>query len=271
MPGSCASAMTSASSWSPGSGEVIDRIVGLEVGADDYVSKPFDPRELLARIKSVMRCMCARPETAAAPPARQSLRPASAGAALDLQGAPTVRPRQVDEVPITAMEFDLLKVFVENPGKALSRDRLLTLTKNREWDPFDRSIDIRVARLRRKLEAGMDGSERDPHRPRGGLHVRADRRLSTRRRQRLFQSCNSACAVTSCPAYTEMDRRSTGTPWTVDCSGNHQVPCSAPHESDTRLQQVLDYTSALVFAKDSAGTLHLHQSPIRAALRPSFG
>jgi two-component system phosphate regulon response regulator OmpR len=57
------------------------------------------------------------------------------------------------EVPITSMEFDLLKVFVENPGKALSRDRILTLTKDREWDPYDRSIDIRVARLRRKVES----------------------------------------------------------------------------------------------------------------------
>jgi two-component system phosphate regulon response regulator OmpR len=61
------------------------------------------------------------------------------------------------EVPLTAMEFDLLKVFADHPGKALSRDRLLTLTRNREWDPFDRSIDIRVARLRRKLESGTDG------------------------------------------------------------------------------------------------------------------
>ena len=60
------------------------------------------------------------------------------------------------EIPLTAMEFDLLKVFAEHPGKALSRDRLLTLTRNREWDPFDRSIDIRVARLRRKIEGDTD-------------------------------------------------------------------------------------------------------------------
>jgi len=138
-----------------GSGEVIDRIVGLEVGADDYVSKPFDPRELLARIKSVMRRMCARPEMPAATPAAAHLRVGRCR--LDLQGHRLFSPAG-DEVPITAMEFELLKVFVENPGKALSRDRLLTLTKNREWDPYDRSIDIRVARLRRKLETGVNGS-----------------------------------------------------------------------------------------------------------------
>ncbi len=63
------------------------------------------------------------------------------------------------EIPITSMEFDLLKVFAENPGKALSRDRILTLTKNREWDPYDRSIDIRVARLRRKVETDPDNPQ----------------------------------------------------------------------------------------------------------------
>jgi len=63
------------------------------------------------------------------------------------------------EVPITSMEFDLLKTFVEHPGKALSRDRILTLTRNREWDPYDRSIDIRIARLRRKLEADPENPQ----------------------------------------------------------------------------------------------------------------
>ena len=67
--------------------------------------------------------------------------------------------REGAEIPITSMEFDLLKVFAENPGKALSRDRILTLTRNREWDPFDRSIDIRVARLRRKVEADPDNPQ----------------------------------------------------------------------------------------------------------------
>jgi len=138
-----------------GSGEVVDRIVGLEVGADDYVTKPFDARELLARIKSVLRRMYSRPDGAVATTGPEHVR--IGPCTLDMQGHRLVGPTGA-EVPITSMEFDLLKVFVENPGKALSRDRLLTLTKNRGWDPYDRSIDIRVARLRRKLEAGADES-----------------------------------------------------------------------------------------------------------------
>jgi two-component system phosphate regulon response regulator OmpR len=136
-----------------GAGGVVDRIVGLEVGADDYVAKPFDPRELLARIKSVMRRMQARPAAADAAETRATVR--FGQCSLDLASHQLVGPDGA-EIPITSMEFDLLKVFAENPGKALSRDRILTLTKNREWDPYDRSIDIRVARLRRKLEADPD-------------------------------------------------------------------------------------------------------------------
>jgi DNA-binding response OmpR family regulator len=136
-----------------GAGGLVDRIVGLEIGADDYVAKPFEPRELLARIKSVLRRMQARP---ALTDERESTRSVSIGhCRLDL-ASHQLFDRDGAEVPITTMEFDLLKVFVENPGKALSRDRILTLTKNREWDPYDRSIDIRVARLRRKVEADPD-------------------------------------------------------------------------------------------------------------------
>ena len=134
-----------------GSGDVVDRIVGLEVGADDYLAKPFDPRELLARVKSVLRRLQARPP-ANVPEDDAGQRVCFGHCQLDLAAH-----RLVDgdgrEIPLTSMEFDLLKVFAEHPGKALSRDRILTLTRNREWDPYDRSIDIRIARLRRKLEA----------------------------------------------------------------------------------------------------------------------
>lgn len=139
-----------------GAGGVVDRIVGLEVGADDYVAKPFDPRELLARIKSVMRRMHARPAASNRGAERNLVQFGSCR--LDL-GSHQLRDRDGAEIPITSMEFDLLKVFAENPGKALSRDRILTLTKNREWDPYDRSIDIRVARLRRKIEADPENPQ----------------------------------------------------------------------------------------------------------------
>jgi two-component system phosphate regulon response regulator OmpR len=126
-------------------GEVVDRVVGLEVGADDYLAKPFDPRELRARLKSVLR----RAKGRGAPAAK---RVKVGRCSLDLQ------TRQLfgadgAELPLTGMEFDLLRVFAERPNQVLSRDQLLTHTRNREWEPFDRSIDIRIARLRKKIEA----------------------------------------------------------------------------------------------------------------------
>ena len=133
-----------------GAGEVVDRIVGLEVGADDYVTKPFDPRELLARVKSVLRRSQARP--AAETSTERALQRVPFGRCrLDL-ASHQLFDGEDREIPITSMEFDLLKAFAEHPGKALSRDRILTLTRNREWDPYDRSIDIRIARVRRKIE-----------------------------------------------------------------------------------------------------------------------
>jgi DNA-binding response OmpR family regulator len=123
------------------------------MGADDYVAKPFDPRELRARLKSVLRRVREEPGSGAPVAARQRLRigrctlDVDARRLLDAEGA---------DIAITAMEFDLLKTFVEHPNRVLTRDRLLTLTRNREWEPFDRSIDIRIARLRRKVEINPD-------------------------------------------------------------------------------------------------------------------
>ena len=130
-------------------GEVIDRVVGLEVGADDYIGKPFDLRELLARVKSVLR------RSAPGPKAAPSRRVPFGRCQLDLDRHQLIDARGAD-VPLTAMEFDLLRTFAEHPNRVLSRDQLLTLTRNREWEPFDRSIDIRIARLRRKIEDDPD-------------------------------------------------------------------------------------------------------------------
>ncbi len=147
-------------------GEIIDRVVGLEVGADDYVTKPFGPRELLARLKSVMRRSQARPAAASPGDAPAQPRTVPFGRCrLDLAAQQFIDADGA-EIPTTSMEFDLLKVFVEHPGKALSRDRILTLTRNREWEPFDRSIDIRIAR-----RAGTPAYTRPMDQPATTLHA----------------------------------------------------------------------------------------------------
>lgn len=137
-----------------GRGQPVDRIIGLELGADDYVAKPFDLRELVARVRSVLR----RVRTDAAAAAQvASDRFDFAGWRIDLSSRSLSRPDGA-EVPLTTGEFDLLTAFVQHPNKALSRDQLMEIIHGREAGPFDRAIDVQVGRLRRKIE-------RDPAEP----------------------------------------------------------------------------------------------------------
>lgn len=134
------------------SGETVDRIIGLEMGADDYLAKPVDLRELLARIKAVLRRTTAQ---AAAPGgARSGSSEASVpfgNCLLDIEQH-KLFGADGEEIAITAMEFNLLKVFADHSGRVLNRDQLLEMAHDRDWDPFDRSIDIRISRLRKKIE-----------------------------------------------------------------------------------------------------------------------
>ncbi|MBI3503688.1 MAG: response regulator [Proteobacteria bacterium] len=128
----------------------VDRVVGLEVGADDYVSKPFDLRELLARTRSVLRRMAGpRPGGVAEPAADRRIPMGRCTLELD---AHRLVDAQGAEVALTSMEFDLLAAFAANPNRPMDRDKLLELAHHKRWEPFDRSIDIRIARLRRKIE-----------------------------------------------------------------------------------------------------------------------
>lgn len=126
----------------------LDKIVGLEVGADDYVTKPYNPRELLARIKAVLRRARGSSESGTATLGREVQ---MGRCRLNLDARQLFEPDGT-EVPLTAMEFDLLRTFAENPRRVLSRDQLLDLAHSKEMEPFDRSIDTRIARIRRKIE-----------------------------------------------------------------------------------------------------------------------
>lgn len=128
-------------------GEETDRIVGLEMGADDYLAKPANPRELLARIKSVLRRARSLPENLE-PEAVRSLR--FAGWALDVATRNLTAPDGV-VVPLSGTEFKLLRVFLAHPDRVLSRDQLIELMISREAGPFDRAIDVQVSRLRQRL------------------------------------------------------------------------------------------------------------------------
>lgn len=131
-------------------GEETDRIVGLELGADDYIPKPFNPRELLARIRAVLR----RAEGKFAAPSATGGRLATfAGYTLDMQRREVTSPDRA-VIDLSGGEYDLLLAFIERPNRVLSRDHLLELSRNRSAEPFDRSIDVQVSRLRRKLDTG---------------------------------------------------------------------------------------------------------------------
>ena len=135
-----------------GRGDAIDKVVGLEVGADDYVTKPFDLRELLARIKAVLRRLSPEPTASITAASASKSRLRFAEWELDTAARRLTDPKGRD-VPLTSGEFDLLGVFARNAGRVLSRDFLLEQTRGREAAPFDRTIDVLVGRLRRKVEA----------------------------------------------------------------------------------------------------------------------
>ena len=139
-----------------GRGDAVDKVVGLEVGADDYVTKPFDLRELLARIKAVLRRTLPAPAPAGAAAVEAAPRRYRfADWELDLAARRLLDPGG-REVALTGGEFDLLSVFLAHPGRVLSRDFLLEQTRRREAAPFDRTIDVQVGRLRKKLEVDVD-------------------------------------------------------------------------------------------------------------------
>ena len=135
-----------------GRGDAIDRVVGLEVGADDYLVKPFELRELLARVRAVLR----RPNAAAVshPPSGQRFE--FEGWVLDLNRRELARPDTGKTVDLTTSEFNLLAAFVKRPHRVLSRDEIMDLLKGHDWSPLDRSIDNLIARLRKKIEPDPD-------------------------------------------------------------------------------------------------------------------
>ena len=128
-------------------GEVMDRVVGLELGADDYVPKPFEPRELVARLQTVLRRRVASPALAAAS-GEQSLR--FDGLVIDLPTRSVIR--QGERLSLTSTEFDLLVLLAKEPGKIFNRDDILNHLRGREVDMLTRAVDIVISRLRKKLE-----------------------------------------------------------------------------------------------------------------------
>jgi DNA-binding response OmpR family regulator len=144
-------------------GEAIDRIVGLEVGADDYVAKPFELRELLARVRAILRRLAGEPAPAATPAPQPvvavSTQQVRFGACLLDLDTRRLTGAEGQEIDITAAEFDLLALFARHPHRPLNRDQIMEQAHNRGWDVFDRSIDLRIMRLRRKIERNPDKPE----------------------------------------------------------------------------------------------------------------
>ena len=164
-------------------GEVVDRIVGLEVGADDYLPKPFDLRELLARIRAVVRRTLREA-------AMQADAVVEAHAGYRFDGWVVYRARRElrapggETVALTTAEFDLLVALVENANRVVSRDRLMDLTKGRQWSAYDRAIDNQVLRLRKKVES-------DPRHPNLIKSVRGIGYMFTAEVQRIEPSCTA--------------------------------------------------------------------------------
>ena len=169
-------------------GEETDRIVGLEMGADDYLPKPFNPRELLARAKAVLRRSTGLPVGTSAEPASRGL--TFEGWRLDIAKRELWSPDNV-LVQLSAGEFDLLVAFVEHPQRVLTRDQLLDLARGRSAMPFDRSIDVQVSRLRRKIEP-------DPKEPTLIKTVRSGGYIFTPRRQGRL-TCSRPWSTASSP------------------------------------------------------------------------
>jgi DNA-binding response OmpR family regulator len=140
-----------------GRGEMLDRVVGLEVGADDYIAKPFHLREVLARVKSVLRRRKPSPASAAAIQTQNGETIRFDGWLLDLGRRQLLSPKGAD-VALTTGEFDLLAALARHPGRVFGRQTLMDLTRGRAWEAFDRTIDAQISRLRKKVED-------DPARP----------------------------------------------------------------------------------------------------------
>lgn len=142
-----------------GKGSMIDRVVGLEVGADDYVAKPFELRELLARVRAVLRRSRTTTPASLAAVAEDQERTARFAAFVLIPSRRQLTAATGEGIELTGAEFNLLAAFVERPNRILTRDAIADLTRRDDWDAFDRSIDTLVSRLRRKLAPFADASQ----------------------------------------------------------------------------------------------------------------